>query len=116
LLEALGAEIAHFSLEDQCCGGAGGFHRASRSEAEGFAEKKLEAMKRETQADFIVVSCITCLMYLDKVQTEVSNGNGGYAYPVFDYSQLLALCMGFPVHEVASIATTPRESITDRFK
>ncbi len=114
LLEALGAEVVHFSLEHQCCGGAGGFHRSSRSEAECFAEKKFEAMKRETRADFIVVSCITCLMYLDKVQSDVSNG--GYSYPVFDYNQLLALCMGFPVNEVASISTTPRESITDRFQ
>lgn len=115
LVEALGAEVDHFSLEYQCCGGAGGFHRTSRTEASDFAKKKLDAMKQETRADFIAVSCITCLMYLDKIQEELSNGNDGYRVPVFDYSQLLALCMGFPVNEVAAISYIPREPITQLF-
>ena len=41
LVEGLGADVDHYSLEYHCCGGAGGFHRSSRAEAEGFAEKKL---------------------------------------------------------------------------
>ena len=66
-LESLGAEVDHFSCEYQCCGGAGGFHRNSAAEALDFAKTKLDAIKNETQADFIVVSCITCLMHLDNV-------------------------------------------------
>lgn len=115
LVEALGAEVDHFSLEYQCCGGAGGFHRSSKGEAEGFVKQKLDAIKRETRADFMVVSCITCLMFLDNVQAELSDGSGEYALPVFDYSQLLALCMGFPAKEVASISAVPRTPVTERF-
>ena len=68
-------------------------------------------------ADMIVVSCITCLMYLDNVQQDLNkaDGNGTYEIPVFDYNQLLALCMGHPAAEVARIATMPRERITERF-
>jgi heterodisulfide reductase subunit B len=115
LVEALGATVDHFSLEYQCCGGAGGFHRASKTEAHAFVKRKLDAIKAETKADFMVVSCITCLMFLDSAQTELSDGSGEYALPVFDYNQLLALCMGFPAREVAAISSVPRDSITARF-
>ena len=60
----------------------------------------------------MVVSCITCLMHLDNVQKELGNG---YNLPVFDYNQLLALCMGFPPTEVAALSTVSREPITQRF-
>ena len=116
LVEALGAEVQHYSCELQCCGGAGGFHGSSRKEAASFARRKLDAIKRETRADLIVVSCITCLMHLDNIQQELSDGNGGYAYPVFDYNQLLALCMGYDADQVAKIATVPRDDITRIFK
>ncbi len=114
LVQALGAKVEHFSLEMQCCGGAGGFHGSSHAEANAFAKQKLDAISSETQADFIVVSCITCLMHLDNVQKELSKGNGEYALPVFDYNQLLALCMGFPADEVAAIATISRNEIIER--
>lgn len=114
LVEALGAEVDHFSLEHTCCGGAGGFHGASKAEANAFAQRKLDAILAETRADFIVVSCITCLMHLDNVQKELSSGGKQYAIPVFDYNQLLALAMGFPAQEVASISTVSRAPVIER--
>jgi len=116
LVEALGAEVDSFSREYQCCGGAGGFHGASAVEARGFAQSKFDAIKEETKADLIVVSCITCLMFLDNVQKELSEGNGKYQIPVFDYNQVLALCMGFDPKQVAPICTIPREPVTRRFE
>ena len=116
LVEALGATVEHFSLEYQCCGGAGGFHGASKAEANQFAKSKLDAIIAETKADFIVVSCITCLMHLDNVQKELSRDGTTYAVPVFDYNQILALCMGFPVKEVASICTVSRDPVVDRIR
>ena len=115
LVEALGAKVDGFSREYECCGGAGGFHVISSAEAQGFTKTKLDAIKNETQADFIVVSCITCLMHLDDVQKKLSNGNGTYDIPVFDYNQILALCMGFDPKQVAPICSVPRDKITDRF-
>lgn len=111
LVEALGATVDHFSLEYQCCGGAGGFHRASKHEAHEFTRRKLDAIVKETEADFIAVSCITCLMFLDQVQADLSDESHRYEIPVFDYNQLLALCMGFPKEEVAAISATPRDSL-----
>lgn len=116
LVEALGATVDHFSLELLCCGGAGGFHNASRAEAEGFALRKLEAIRKETRAELMVVSCITCLMHLDNVQKEAAKGNGHGGLPVFDYNQLLALCMGFSPEEVAALSTVSREPIVSRFR
>lgn len=112
LVEALGATVDHFSLEHLCCGGAGGFHGSSRNEANEFARRKLDAIKNETQAELMVVSCITCLMHLDNVQKDLGDG---YSLPVFDYNQLLALCMGFPPPEVAALSTVPREPVVRRF-
>ena len=114
LVEALGATVEHFSLEHQCCGGAGGFHGSSKAEANEFAQKKLDAIIEETKADFIVVSCITCLMHLDNVQRELSNGSKRYSIPVFDYNQLLALAMGFPAEQVASICTVDRTPVIQK--
>ena len=111
LVEALGAKVDSFSREYQCCGGAGGFHGTSATEAREFARSKFDAIKKETQADFIVVSCITCLMFLDNVQKELSNGNGEYNIPVFDYNQVLALCMGCDPKQVAPICTVSRDSV-----
>lgn len=114
LVEALGAEVQTFSRELECCGGAGGFRHSSHVAACEFTRKKFDAILEETEADFIVVSCITCLMHLDDVQKELSGGNGKYALPVFDYSQVLALCMGCPPQEVAAISTIPRDEVVAR--
>ena len=116
LVEALGAKVERYSRELQCCGGAGGFVHGAHVDAVKFAKKKFDAIKKETNADLIVVSCITCLMHMDRVQTELSKGNGDYSIPVFDYAQILALCMGFEPKEVASISFVPRDKIVERFK
>ena len=115
LVEALGAEVDSYSREYQCCGGAGGFHNTSAAEAQEYTKTKLDSIKDETKADFIVVSCITCLMHLDNVQKHLSGGNGAYNIPVFDYNQILALCMGFKPEEVAPICSVPRDSVISHF-
>lgn len=117
LTEALGATVDSYSLEYQCCGGAGGFSKTSPAEADAFTKTKLDAIINETKAEFIVVSCITCLMYMDNIQEKLNKQAGKEIYniPVFDYNQLLALCMGFDGHKVAAISKIPRESILRRF-
>jgi heterodisulfide reductase subunit B len=118
LVEALGADVRTYSRELQCCGGAGGFVKGSFARASEFAFGKLRAMKAETDAEMIVVSCITCLEHLDRMQNELrrKDGDAGSALAVFDYNQLLALCMGFDPAEVASISIMPRESAIARIR
>lgn len=118
LVEALGARVQTYSRELQCCGGAGGFVKGSFAGASEFAFKKLRAMKRETEAEMIVVSCITCLEHLDRMQNELGRKEGDYGgpIPVFDYNQLLAVCMGFDPAEVASISTTPRDGVIAKIR
>jgi len=116
LVEALGAHVESYSRELQCCGGAGGFTRIALSDAITFTKKKYDAIKKETSAEFIVVSCITCLMHLDERQKGLNTGGKGntYSIPVFDYNQILALCMGFDPKEVASISFIPRDKLIEK--
>ena len=116
LVEALGAEVDSYSRELQCCGGAGGFMKSTPEQALEFAKAKFDAILEETQADFIAVSCITCLMHMEKVQNSFNEqlGEERYKIPVFDYNQLLALCLGFDPKEVASICNVPRDSVISR--
>ena len=114
LVEALGVNVQGYSREYQCCGGSGGFARLAYQDAVKFTKKKYDAMKNETQPDMIVVNCITCLMYMDKVQKDLSKEKDEFSIPVFDYAQLLALCMGFDPKEVASISVIPRDKIIEK--
>lgn len=117
IVEAMGAEVRTYSRELQCCGGAGGFVKGSLAGASEFAFKKLRAMRDETGADLIVVSCITCLEHLDRMQAELAKKDPGYTpVPVFDCNQLLAVCMGFDPAQVASISTVSREALTERIR
>lgn len=116
LTEALGARVRTYSRELQCCGGAGGFIKASYAGASEFVFKKLRALRRETDSELIVVSCVTCLEHLDRMQNELLKAEGEpvTALPVFDYNQLLAVCMGFDPGEVASISTIPRGPVIEK--
>jgi heterodisulfide reductase subunit B len=116
LVEALGATVDGYSRELQCCGGAGGFMKSTPEQAIEFAQSKFDAILEETQAEFIAVSCITCLMHMENVQNTLNKriGEERYKIPVFDYNQLLALCLGFDPKQVASICNVPRDSIISR--
>jgi heterodisulfide reductase subunit B2 len=116
LVEALGAEVDSYSRELQCCGGAGGFMKSTPEQAIEFAKTKFDAILAETKADFIAVSCITCLMHMERVQNTLNEqvGEARYKIPVFDYNQLLALCLGFDPEQVASICNVPRDSVLSR--
>ncbi|MEW6375630.1 MAG: CoB--CoM heterodisulfide reductase iron-sulfur subunit B family protein [Thermodesulfobacteriota bacterium] len=115
LVEALGANVQTYSRELQCCGGAGGFSKQAYQDVIKFSKKKFDAIKSETQADLIVVNCITCLMHMEKVQKDLSKGDSEeYAIPVFDYAQILALCLDFNPKEVAGISVIPRDKIIEK--
>jgi heterodisulfide reductase subunit B len=55
-------------------------------------------------------------MHMDRVQTLINEqiGEERYKIPVFDYNQLLALCLGFEPQQVAQISYLPRESVISR--
>jgi len=114
LVEALGATVDSYSHEYRCCGGSGGLHKSDAAAAHKYLRDKLDAIKSETKADFIVTSCITCLMWMDNQQPHLNNDDKTYSIPVFDYNQLLALCMGFDADQVAAIATIPRDEVIER--
>ncbi len=118
LVEALGATVDSFSREMQCCGGAGGFMKSTPAQAIEFAQAKFDSILEETQADFIAVSCITCLMHMENVQNTLNEkiGEERYKIPVFDYNQLLALCLGYDQKEVSAITNMPRDAIHEHLE
>ena len=116
LVEALGATVDAYSHEYRCCGGSGGLHKSDAQAAHTFYKEKLDAIKAETEADFIVSSCITCLMWMDNQQSNLSGEGQEYSIPVFDYNQLLALCMGFEPTQVAAIASIPRDGVIEKIR
>jgi len=61
------------------------------------------------------VSCITCLMHMENVQNTINEriGEEKYKIPIFDYNQLLALCLGEDPKEVSAIANVSRDKIHD---
>ena len=113
LVEALGATVDSYSRELQCCGGAGGFMKSTPEQAIEFAQTKFDAILAETKADFIAVSCITCLMHMENVQNTLNKrvGEERYKIPVFDYNQLLALCLGKEQKQVSAICNVSRDKI-----
>ncbi len=113
LVEALGATVDSYSRELQCCGGAGGFMKSTPEQAIEFAQSKFDAILAETKADFIAVSCITCLMHMENVQNTLNKrvGEERYKIPIFDYNQLLALCLGKEQKQVSSICNVSRDKI-----
>ena len=115
LVEALGANVNAYSRELQCCGGAGGFMKSTPEQAIEFAQSKFDAILAETKTDFIAVSCITCLMHMENVQNTLNKrvGEERYKIPVFDYNQLLALCLGFDAKQVASITNVSRDAVLE---
>ncbi len=116
LVEALGATVDTYSHEYRCCGGSGGLHKSDAQAAHEFYREKLDAIREETDAEFIVSSCITCLMWMDNQQATLSDEDREYSLPVFDYNQLLALCMGFEPKQVAAISTIPRDKVINKIR
>ncbi|MET1124174.1 MAG: CoB--CoM heterodisulfide reductase iron-sulfur subunit B family protein [Archaeoglobaceae archaeon] len=115
LVRALGAEVPTFTRDRQCCGGAGGYSKHDRRAAMEFLKMKLDSAKEEVDPDVIVVSCITCLMWMDEAQAEMRKlGMIDYEIPVFDYCQLLAICQGHDPSKVARISATPRDRVIQR--
>ncbi|MBM3132665.1 MAG: heterodisulfide reductase [Chloroflexi bacterium] len=114
LVEALGAKVPRYSREYQCCGGAGGFAARNHPQAIAFAKRKYDAIVDEVKADLIVVSCVTCLMWMDRAQNEFKDETRKYGIPVFDYNQLVAICMGFDPKEVAGISVQSREKVIEK--
>jgi heterodisulfide reductase subunit B len=115
ITEALGAEVPYYERYKQCCGGSGGFSKRDKKANLEFTKKKFDSMKEEVDPDLIVVSCITCLLHLDGVQEEMRNrGMIDYKIPVFDFSQILAICQGKDPDKVARLCITPRDEVIKR--
>ncbi|HKJ66289.1 MAG TPA: CoB--CoM heterodisulfide reductase iron-sulfur subunit B family protein [Desulfopila sp.] len=111
LCEVLEADVPHYSALNACCG-MGAMRSTDAEKSIGLMKTKLMSMKEEIDPDMIVTTCSSCYLQFDGSQKILKEkGEIDFEIPVFYYTQLLALCMGFAPQQVAAISETPREQI-----
>ena len=116
LCEVLGAEVPHYSRLEDCCG-MGAMRSTDQAKSFITLKRKLDSMKEEIDPDLIVTTCSSCYLQLDGGQKILrEKGEIDYSIPVFYYTQLLALCMGFEAAEVAAICEIPRDEIVQKIR
>lgn len=73
---------------------------------------KLMSMKEEIDPDMIVTTCSSCFLQFDMSQQILKErGVIDFTIPVFYYTQVLALALGFDPTQVAAISQTPRDEM-----
>ncbi|MDD9301855.1 MAG: CoB--CoM heterodisulfide reductase iron-sulfur subunit B family protein [Desulfobacter sp.] len=111
LCQALEADVPEYSRLNACCG-MGAMKSTDQKRSIGLLKEKLLSIKQEADPDMIVTTCSSCFLQLDSGQQSLKkSGDIDFEIPVFYYSQLLALCMGFKPEQVACISETPRDAI-----
>ncbi len=116
LCESLGADVPHYSKLNGCCG-MGAMRSTDQVRSLGLLKEKLVNMKEEINPDMIVTTCSSCYLQFDGAQKILrEQGEIDFEIPVFYYTQLLALCMGFDPQNVAAISETPRDEIIQRIQ
>jgi len=111
LCQALGAETPHYSRLEDCCG-MGAMRSTDQEKSFATLKRKLDSIKEEIDPDIIVTTCSSCYMQIDGSQKIFrEKGIIDYSIPVFYYTQLLALAMGFDASQVAAINQTARDEI-----
>jgi heterodisulfide reductase subunit B2 len=116
LCEALGADVPHYSQLNGCCG-MGAMRSTDQVRSLCLLKEKIVNMQEEIAPDMIVTTCSSCYLQLDGAQKILrENGEIDFEIPVFYYTQLLALCMGFDPKQVAAISETPRDAIIQKIQ
>ncbi len=111
LCEALEADVPHYSALNACCG-MGAMRSTDAEKSIGLLKSKLLSMKEEIDPDMIVTTCSSCYLQFDGAQKILQEkGEIDFEIPVFYYTQLLALCMGFDPKNVAAISEVPRDQL-----
>ncbi len=111
LTEALGASAPHYSRLEACCG-MGGMRSTDAEKSLGLFKEKLLSIKEEIDPDMIVTTCSSCFLQFDMSQPQLrERGEIDFEIPVFYYTQVLALAMGFDPAQVACVSKTQRDGI-----
>jgi len=116
LCEILDAEVPHYTTLNSCCG-MGAMRSTDQDKSIGLLKTKLINMKEEINPDMVVTTCSSCFLQFDGAQKILRDkGEIDFEIPVFYYTQLLALCMGFEPKNVAAISETPRDRIIQKIQ
>jgi heterodisulfide reductase subunit B len=97
LLRALGAEVVHYPLKAQCCGG----HMTQISDKVAYELiRRLLHNAAEYDADLIACACPMCQLNLDAYQGNVNRYFGtDYRIPILYFTQLMAIAFGGSAEE-----------------
>ncbi|MHA1632892.1 MAG: CoB--CoM heterodisulfide reductase iron-sulfur subunit B family protein [Candidatus Freyarchaeota archaeon] len=97
LVEALGPKSLNYNYKDLCCGAA--MNNIDRAKSYPYIKLKLESATK-AGADCMVVACPFCFMQYDFGQLELKRKGYGFALPVFYYTEMLGLALGFTYKEL----------------
>ncbi len=92
IVSLTGAVPVSWDFKTECCGAS---HQVDAPKAALPLIQRILNNAREHGADCIVTACPLCALNLDMRQSKVMEEYGGdYALPVYQFTELLALCMG----------------------
>ncbi len=98
LVKALGGTPVQWAYKVECCGAG---HSTTKPSV---AFPMLQAIYQNAQAagaDCLATACPLCFLNLDMRQAEVKSGQGGsYNLPVFYFTQLMGISMGYAPKEL----------------
>lgn len=98
MVRALGATVVDYETKMACCGGA--LDRVGeRDGALEFCRTKLDDLEG-AGVDGLVVVCPSCLQQFDLNQASLLRGGDRTPIPVFYYSELMAMTMGFSPEDI----------------
>ncbi len=98
MVRALGATVVDYETKMACCGGA--LDRVGeRDGALEFCRTKLDDLAG-VGVDGLVVVCPSCLQQFDLNQASLLRGEERTPIPVFYYSELMAMTMGFSPEDI----------------
>lgn len=100
MVEALGMESVQYRDKMMCCGAGGALRSGVLDVSLEIARERLAAMK-EAGVECIVDVCPFCHLQFDVGQTQIAQKwSEKFNIPVFYYTQLLGLAMGFTPEEM----------------
>lgn len=97
IVAVTGAEPVEWAYKTECCGAS---HQVDAPDA---ARPLVERILRNAQANgaqAIVTACPLCNLNLDMREGECRDGNKNYDIPIYQFTQLLAVCMGAGAKQV----------------
>lgn len=97
IVSLTGAEPVAWAYKTECCGAS---HQVDAPDAARPLVERILRNAKANGAQAIVTACPLCNLNLDMRESEVKDGKEAYNIPIYQFTQLLAVCMGAGAKQV----------------